>query len=205
MEIVAHRAGNVVADAAQAAAAPVVDMIEIDVHVLRGQVELRHAKVLHPTRRLWEKWYFLPRGTVGVPIQDVLAVLDPQTPLMVDLKCFTKRSARLIRQAIPDTHPIVASTRNWWILSEFADRPRTRRLRSCGTRWQIWWARNRMRFGPDEGVCIEETNLTPELLATLRERAPLMFSWGTTETARCAELEQAGLTGIILDDHSIVG
>ena len=101
MDVVAHRAGNTV-DAAQEALGK-VDMIELDVHVLRGRVEVRHEKVLHPTRRLWEKWYLLPRGARGVPIEDVLGVVERTTPLMIDLKCFTRRSALRVREAIPPT------------------------------------------------------------------------------------------------------
>ncbi len=52
VELVAHRAGNTAATARLSLGK--VDMIELDVHVLRGRVEVRHAKVLRPTRRLFD-------------------------------------------------------------------------------------------------------------------------------------------------------
>ena len=201
MDVVAHRAGNTV-DAAHAALGN-VDMIELDVHVLRGRVEVRHEKVLHPTRRLWEKWYLLPRGARGVPIEDVLDVVEYTTPLMIDLKCFTRRSALLVREVIPREQPIVASSRSWWILEVFADRPNTRTLRSCGSAWQLWWALHRSRFDERQGVSVHERRLTPAVIAGLQERTGIVYTWGVTTTERCEELVQAGVSGMILDDYSI--
>jgi hypothetical protein len=201
VEVVAHRAGNRVETTREALGK--VDMIELDVHVLRGRVELRHEKVLHPTQRLWERWYLLPRGAAGEPIEHVLAEVEPDTPLMIDLKCFTRRSARRVRAALPEDRPVIVSTRNWRVLAEFADRPDTRLLRSCGSRWQLWWALNRSTFGPERGVCVHESRLEPGVIEAMQQRTELIFSWGATSKERCIELRDAGLTGIILDDHSI--
>ena len=202
MEIVAHRAGNTVADAE--ATLGRVDMIELDVHVFRGRVEVRHAKLLRPTARLWERWYLLPRGTTGVPIGDVLAVLPPTTPLMIDMKCFTRHAGRRMMAALPPEAPVVASTRSWWALAPFRNRDNTRVLHSCGSRWQLWWALHITRFHADHGVCVHEQRLTPEVLSRLRQRTPLIFTWGVRTTARCRELEESGLTGVILDDYGII-
>lgn len=201
VEVVAHRAGNTVEAARQALGQ--VDRIELDVHVLRGDVEVRHAKVLHPTKRLWEKWYLLPRGSRGVPIGDVLAELGSDTPLMIDLKCFTRRSVSLIRRALPEGQQLVVSTRSWWTLAPFADRPNTTLLRSCGTAWQLWWALNRAAFGQGRGVSVHESRLTESVIDRLRERTDVIYTWGATTPARCQELIEAGVTGVILDDYSI--
>ena len=203
VEVVAHRAGNTPDDATRALGE--VDMIELDVHVLHGRVEVRHAKVLRPTSRLWEKWYLLPKGAAGVPIEEVLAVLPDELPLMIDLKCFTTWAARRIERSLPAATPVVASTRNWWVLRAFRHRTNVRMLRSCGTKWQLWWALNVTRFGPQQGMCVHEHRLTPNVLARIRQRTPLLFSWGATSTERCDQLEAAGITGVILDDYALAG
>lgn len=200
VQVVAHRAGNSVEAAARAVGR--VDMVELDAHVLRGQVELRHEKVLHPTRRLWERWELLPRGTRGVPIGQVLDVLG-ETPLMVDLKVFTRRSAARVLASLPDGPPIVASTRSWWTLKPFVARPNTTLLQSCGTAWQLWFALHRSTFDANRGVCVHERRLTPAVLDSLHERTEIIYTWGATTTARCRQLLDAGVTGIILDDYSI--
>ncbi len=58
MELIAHRAGN---EAHLIAPAMVVaDTIELDVHLFRRRLEVRHAKVLWPFAVFWEKWELLP-------------------------------------------------------------------------------------------------------------------------------------------------
>ena len=202
MEIVAHRAGNTAATAAEASGH--VDMIELDVHVLRGQVELRHEKVLHPTRRLWERWYLLPRGSAGVPIRTVLDSVPADMPLMIDLKCFTRRSAAQVRAELSPQTPIVASTRNWWVLTPFRNRPNTRVLHSCGSRWQLWWALHLTTFEPNHGICVHERRLTSAVLRKLQRKTPLIFSWGAATIQRCNELRDAGVAGLIVDDYTII-
>ena len=202
VELVAHRAGNTAATARLALGK--VDMIELDVHVLRGRVEVRHAKVLRPTRRLWEKWYFLPPDATGVPIDAVLSALPPTTPLMIDLKCFTRRSAQRIMQTLPEQTPIVASTRNWWVLRPFRSRPNTRVLHSCGARWQLWWALRWSAFTPGAGVCVHQRRLTADVADALHARTPLVFCWGVTTPQRVSELQNLGITGVIADDYEAV-
>jgi len=181
-----------------------VDMIELDVHVLRGQVEVRHAKVLHPTRRLWERWHLLPRGSAGVPIAEVLAALPADLPLMIDLKCFSRSGARNVLAHLPTQTRAVVSTRNWWVLKPFRGRPRTRLLYSCGSQWQLWWVLHRSRFRKNLGVCVREDLLTPTVIADLQQKTRLIYSWGASTNERCRELELAGITGVILDDYKII-
>jgi hypothetical protein len=60
-ELIAHRVGNSLEEVA--AAAGRADLVEIDVHLFRGRLEVRHAKVLWPTAILWEQWELVPRPT----------------------------------------------------------------------------------------------------------------------------------------------
>ena len=53
MELVAHRAGN--DPAAMADALAVADTLELDVHLLRGRLDVRHSKVIWPFRIYWER------------------------------------------------------------------------------------------------------------------------------------------------------
>ncbi len=57
--VIAHRAAN--SAAALAAVGPGVDVVEADVHLFRGRLEVRHAKTLWPSSVLWERWYLLER------------------------------------------------------------------------------------------------------------------------------------------------
>lgn len=196
--IVAHRAGNRADTAALEASR--ADVVELDVHVFRGRVEVRHEKVLRPSARLWEKWYLLPAGVEVPRIEDILTAVGPDTPLMLDLKCFTRAAARRIRAAVPDTHPLIVSSRAWWVLPVFADRPGTSQLRSCGNRMQLWLVDRLPGLGPSVGVTVHQQRLDRAEISRLRARTGLLFTWGVTSRTRGDELVKAGVIGLIVDD-----
>ena len=83
--LVAHRAAN--APDTLRAAQGHVDVVEADVHLFRGRLEVRHGKTIGPLPILWERWYLLPRDTPRPLLADLLAAAAPlPTDLMLDLK-----------------------------------------------------------------------------------------------------------------------
>ncbi len=199
--LIAHRAGNTAAGAR--AAAGRADAIELDAHVLRGRVEVRHEKVLRPTTRLWERWYLLPAGTRAPAIEEVLAAIDDGQRLHVDLKCLTRRAARRIRSALPPDRELIVSARSWWVLAAFADRPDTTRLRSCGNRLHLRLVGLVPGLGPRLGVVANARLLDPGVVAALLRRSPLLFTWAVTTPEQARALAEAGVTGLIVDDLDI--
>lgn len=196
--LVAHRAGNSVAGAR--AVVGRADAVELDVHVLRGRVEVRHEKVLRPTTRLWERWYLLPSGTRAPALAEVLPAIDDELGLLVDLKCLTRRAARRIRAQLPDDRDLVVSARNWWVLGAFADRPGTIRLRSCGNHLHLRLARALPGLGRRLGVVANARLLDPAVVDDLIRRSPHLFTWAVTDPDRARPLVDAGVSGLIVDD-----
>lgn len=196
--LIAHRAGNSPDSARRVEGR--VDAIEVDAHVLRGRVEVRHEKVLRPTKRLWERWFLLPSGTTVPALSDVLAAIGDDTPLLIDLKCATPWAARRIRRAVPGSRRLVVSARAWWVLRAFADRPDTIRLRSCGRAWHLWLARRLPGLGDRLGLVVNQRLLEPATVADLTRRTPWVLTWGLTSPERARELVDAGVAGLIVDD-----
>ncbi len=196
--LVAHRFGNTSASAR--AAIGRADVIELDVHVFRGRVEVRHEKVLRPTARLWERWYLLPADTRVPTVDEILVAVESDTPLLVDLKCFTRRAARRIRRALPDGQPLIVSSRSWWVLGAFADRPETTMLRSCGNALQLRLARLAPGLGDRLGLVVHRRLLDGEVVADLARRTAHVFTWAVTDPAEARILVEAGVTGLIVDD-----
>jgi len=196
--LVAHRAGNHPDTARRAIGR--ADMIELDVHVHRGRVEVRHEKVLWPTSRLWERWFLLPRGASGVAIEDVLDALGPEPPLMLDLKCFTPWAARRIRAAAGETRSLTVSTRSWWILRAFSDRPATVLLRSCNAPWQLSLAKRLPGLSDRAGIVVHQRLLDPAEVGDIRSLTSLLFTWAVRSVDRAKVLTDAGVTGLIVDD-----
>jgi len=197
-QVIAHRAGNR-PDAVVPALAR-ADIVELDAHVFRGRVEVRHTKVLRPTSRLWEKWYFLPAGTPVHTIDEILAVMPPDVPIHVDLKCFTGRAGRRIRKAIPEQRELIVSCRSWWVLRAFRDRPRTLMMRSCGSNLQLRLVGLLPGLGDRVGVVAHQRLLDRQIVASLLERTPQVFTWAVETVVRGRELVSWGVTGLIVDD-----
>jgi len=196
--IVAHRAGNqpsVATDAVRRA-----DVVECDVHVQRGRVEVRHEKLIRPTSRLWERWYLLPAGTVMPSLDEVLAAVPPDVPLLLDLKCFTRRAARRIRRAVPEDRPILVSSRSWWVLAAFRDRPGTIRLRSCGNRLQLRAVTMVPGLGDRVGVVAHNRLLDAEAIGPVLAKTPQLFTWAVETLERGRHLVTKGVAGLIVDD-----
>lgn len=199
MKLVAHRAGN---DPARARAFPpgVVDVIEADVHLHRGRLEVRHAKRIWFLPILWDRWYLANPFAPPLLLDTVLESLDPRVTLMVDLKGITPGLGRAVRTLV-DRHAtpeLIVSARVWRHLRHFRDRPGTLLLRSAGNRREL---RRLLRqpAGTWDGVSVHRELLTPAVVARLRTRAREVWTWPVNTPAAAREVAALGVTGVISD------
>jgi len=107
--LVAHRAGN---DLALLRRAESVSprLIEADVHLWRGRLEVRHLKTLGPLPVLWDRWYLAPLGTPRLDLATLLASAHRDTALMLDLKGRDPQLARRVAAQI--TRPVSVCSRH---------------------------------------------------------------------------------------------
>lgn len=199
--VVAHRAGDDLAGLARAAAH--ADVVEADVHLFHGRLEVRHAKTLGPIPVLWERWHLLDRATPRVGIEALLEAAAPVgAELMLDLKGYDPRMPVRVLAATRAWRAgrrLVVSARSWRIADRLRGEDRVATLHSVGTRRQV--GRLLRRYGPGalEGVSVDRRILTPAVVAALRERAPEVWSWPVDDPATARELAGWGVTGFISD------
>ena len=74
--VVAHRAGNDLGTLRRAEALA-IPLVEADVHLRRGRIEVRHLKTLGPLPVLWDRWRLAPAGRRGCPSTALLAPPRP--------------------------------------------------------------------------------------------------------------------------------
>ncbi|NNC80688.1 MAG: hypothetical protein HKN94_11115 [Acidimicrobiales bacterium] len=202
MEFISHRAGNSIGRLREAES--IADVIEVDVHLGVGtRVEVRHAKLLWPTRRLWDRWYLLPRGEDGLAFGDILDAAAPSTVFWLDLKGFTSRLSRRARVAIGDREPLVVSTKPWWILKAFADRPNTRVIRSAGNRTELLLLMRMPSRAKLHGVVVHHRLLTDATIERLK-RFGQIYTWSVHDVESIVRLHERGVSGVILDDLSLI-
>jgi hypothetical protein len=198
--LVAHRVGNDPAGAG--AACPAADAIELDVHLFRRRLEVRHAKVLWPTAVRWEPWELVPRHEPRPMLADVLAVVDRSVPLWIDLKGFDRRLTAKVLAAIGDRPATTVSSRSWWILPAAGCRPEVRVVHSVGSRLQLWALRRR-RDAVD-ALAITERLVTGQVMRELHRTSPLVFVWGVHDADRGCELTALGADGLIVDGADVL-
>jgi len=202
VEFIAHRAGND-PDLLRRAES-VADIVEIDVHLGAGtRVEVRHAKRLWPTRRLWERWFLLPANTVVPTLEEIVDSADPTTRMWLDLKGCTGRLSRRTLAAVGDRRPLTVSTKPWWLLRTFAGMDEVRTIRSAGNRLELallFWLPSRART---DGAVVHHRLLTDSVIERLTRRG-LLFTWAVDDVASIERLARHGVDGVILDDLTLV-
>ena len=202
MEFIAHRAGNDIEKLR--AAEPVADVIEVDVHLgERGRVEVRHAKKLLFTRRLWERWYVLPEDVEVPGLIEIMSAGNSDTHFWLDLKGFTPRLSRRVRAVIGERHRLTVSTKPWWLLVPFAGDDGVRIIRSAGNKFELallLWLPSRLQA---DGAVVHYRLLSDTVFERLSKKG-LVFCWAATDATHVDRLITLGATGVILDDLSLV-
>jgi glycerophosphoryl diester phosphodiesterase len=198
--LVAHRAGNRL-DRLRASEAAGVAVVEADVHLFRGRLEVRHLKTLGPLPLLWDRWELASPWTPRLLLSDLLAAAAPTTELMLDLK---GRRRRLAEQVVDALQPylgrqrLTISARCWPLLEPFAGLP-VRRLHSVRTGRQLRALLGQSAGARIEGVSIHERLLDRAAMTELRRIAGVVLTWPVDDAGRAAELVRLGVHGLISD------
>lgn len=206
MLAVAHRAGNDL-DTLRAAAALGADIIEADVHLYRGRLEIRHQKSLGPLPWLWDKWELYPASFPRPLLDELLAALPAGQRVMLDLKGVGRVGPEVAR-ALHELaeHPSVLVCARWWpSVRPFLDLPWAQVLLSARGRTELHRLHRRLLHGPiPHGVSVHLSLLTPTLVAQIKERGPLVLTWPVDDLDSLAQAQRVGVDGVISKDLGIV-
>jgi glycerophosphoryl diester phosphodiesterase len=194
--LVAHRAAEDVSNLR--AARDVADLVEIDVHLFRGRLEARHAKVLWPFAIRWDRWHFVPAGSPRPMIDEIVQSVDLDTHLWLDLKGFDRRLSSEVVAVISDRLHTTVSSRSWWILPRQGRYQNLRVVHSVGSRLQLWALRRRAP-GSVEAVAINRRLVDAGSMAALRRVTSTVFVWGVHDVAEGLRAVEAGADGLIVD------
>jgi glycerophosphoryl diester phosphodiesterase len=203
---IAHRAGNEL-DTLRRAESLGVDLVEADVRLFRGRLEVRHLKTVGPIPLLWDRWAVANPFAERLTLDTLLDRAGAATELMLDLKGRNPRISDLVLRALGDRDigSVTVCARNWSFLAAFHDQPGVRVVYSVGSRRQL--AHLLRRFEPGgqiPGVSIDQRLLTADVAAELRSRSSLLMSWGVEDHPRAHELRGWGVNGIISADRELL-
>ncbi|MDP9183538.1 MAG: glycerophosphodiester phosphodiesterase [Actinomycetota bacterium] len=206
MLAVAHRAGNDL-DVLRKAALLGADIIEADVHLHRGRLEVRHEKSMGPLPWLWDKWQVYPADLERLLLDELLDALPSGTTVMLDLKGVGGVGPETLRHLHERTveHPLLVCARYWPSAHAFQDVPWAKVLLSARGRVEIARLRRRLRAGsPPYGVSMHLSMLTPALVAEVQSHGTLVLSWPVDDRVSLDRAKELGIDGAITKDLDIV-
>ena len=199
--LVAHRAGNRLADL-RAAEKIGAALVEADIRLHRGALEVRHLKTVGPLPILWDRWELAAPWRPRLKLDELLAATAPETELLLDLKGSRTELGRRVLEAIAPylrERRFTVCARSWKLLEQFAGEP-VRRVHSVGSARQLRRLRRRFAGRRLDGVSVHEQLLDPESVTTLRGIADVIMTWPVNRPERARELLRLGIDGLITDD-----
>jgi glycerophosphoryl diester phosphodiesterase len=200
--LVAHRAGNEVATIAAAADAG-ANWIEVDVHALRGRLQVRHEKAL-----LWSaRWFYEGRRIMPAfecaDLSSVWSAVPGHVGVLVALKGFRPALTRAVLEARVGEHPMILSSRQWYLLRG-VPAPDVLRCWSVGNRVQRWLAPRLSRTRWVDAVAIHSRLVEPRVVRRLRERLSYVLAWSVRDAQHASRLIESGVNGLIVDDLELI-
>ena len=201
--VVAHRGGES-PEALRASLALGADLVEVDVHLFRGGLELGHARPIGPF--LVDGLRIRRRG-VRRRLGEVVEALGGEDRLMLDLKGSTAQVGAEVAQVIAQHAPgaaLTVCTQVWPMLE--ALEPPVRRVLSAGNRRQLAALRHRLATTTDPvfGVSVRLSLLTPALMAELGARVERVMAWTVTTRQQLARARDLGVGAIIGPDVALL-
>jgi glycerophosphoryl diester phosphodiesterase len=201
---VAHRGGNDL-DRLREAARLGADIIEADVHLHRGDLDVRHQKSLGPLPWFWDKWQLYPADFPRPRLRELMDTLPPGATVMLDLKGVGRVGPETLRHLQVPSHPLIVCARWWPSVQPFREVPWAKVALSARGRGELLRLRRLLRTGhaPD-GVSIHLSLLTPDVVAEIHEKVPLVMSWPVDDPASLERAYAVGVDGVITKDLDIL-
>jgi glycerophosphoryl diester phosphodiesterase len=177
-------------------------IVEADVRLYRGSLEVRHLKTAGPIPVLWDRWEVRARRSPRLGLHELLRATAPGTELMLALTGPRMRLAQLVLREIK---PYLGERRftvcaRWWkLLEPFAGTP-VRCVHSVGSGRQLREMLRRHAGQRLEGVSLHERLADRETIVALREIADVVMTWPVNKPERARALLGLGVDGLITDD-----
>lgn len=177
-------------------------LVEADVHLFKGRLEVRHLKTLGPLPLLWDRWELASPSAPRLPLAELLSAAAPETELVLDLKGRDHRLAAAVLEAVTAAGRAATSVsaRAWSLLDAVRDAPGVRCLHSVGRRSGLRTLERRYAGLGIDGVSIHARLLDAATVARLRRLTPTIVTWPVRSLAQARLLSRWGVSGVITED-----
>jgi glycerophosphoryl diester phosphodiesterase len=198
---IAHRAGTDLSLLSRAESLG-LPLVEADVHLFAGRLEVRHLKTLGPVPVLWDRWELANPFAPRLLLDELLAAAAADTELMLDLKGRDPRLAPLVLEAVAAAGRAATSVfaRAWPLLDAFREAPGIRCFHSIGGIYQLQAFERRYTGTGVDAVSIHTRLLDAATVARLQRLAATVVTWPVVSLAQARRLGSWGVSGVITDD-----
>jgi hypothetical protein len=200
--LVAHRGGNDLTRLGECERLG-IRLVECDVRLWRGRVEVTHLRAVGRLPIHWEKWRLGNPLRRRLRLDELVGATGPETELLIDLKGRDPRLAELVLAALPSGRAVSVCSRAWQLLEPFEHEESVRVVYSVGTRAELDALLARPGGVPLGGVSIHHRLLDEPTMAELRQRTGLILAWPVMSAHRAHELIELGVDGVITQDLTI--
>lgn len=199
---VAHRSGNTL-ELLSSALAGGADLVEADVHLYRGRLEIRHTKTMGPLPWLWDRWYLVSAKLPRLSLPELAAALPTDRRLMLDLKGWHPwlgaRVAAAMAAAAPGV-PYVVCSRRWRMLDAFDRLDHVDVVHSARSRAELARLPHRLAARRSWGVAVHRDLLPRVDVPALLTHVQVLLTWPVNTVEVLEDVAARGVTGVITDD-----
>ena len=205
--LIAHRAGNDPAHL-RAAERAGVDIVEADLHLRRGRLELRHLKTVGPLPVYWDRWALAP--PLAALRQRRRAARRRATGDGAHARSQGQRSrrppgcCRRPSAAPRAAYPSSVCARAWPLLDEI-DPALAQRIGSAARPRQLDQLIAHAAERSLDGASLHLRLLDGERLGALRAHVPVIMTWPVNHWHEVERATALGVSGLISDDLALLG
>lgn len=202
----AHRAGNSRQAAVRAIEAG-ADLIETDIWLHRGRLELRHKQTLGPIPILWERWAIEPGWKPRYLLRDLLHDVPEDVLIFLDFKGKAMGLGPAVVKELEQYAPnrlVATCGRNYPQLQTIDDHPNIITFYSVGDdeEWPI--AQELIRTSSTPALSIRADLATPERIDWMNQLGGPVVCWGVENPEEMDRLTAIGVDGFTTDNPSII-
>lgn len=202
----AHRAGNS-REAVLAAIEAGADLIETDIWLHRGRLELRHAKRYGCLPLLWEGWSPSPGWLPRYTLRDLLEDVPDDALIFLDFKGRNMALGPMVLKELQEAAPdrtVAICGRNYPQLDTISDDPRIITFYSVGTESEWPEAQRHIEASSQPALSLLADLATPEKLQWMRERNGTTVCWGVHSQDQMERLQEMGVDGFTTESSELM-
>ena len=202
----AHRAGNSRSQALRAIEEG-ADLLETDIWLHKGRLELRHKQTLGPIPILWEKWSIAPGWTPRYLLRDLLEDVPEDIMIFLDFKGdnmdLGPEVLKELQRSAPD-RVVAICGRNYPQLQTIADAPNILCFYSVGEEEEWPVAKELIAASSYPALSIHADLATPGRLLWMNDLGGVVVCWDVQSEKRRRELRALGVDGFTTDNPDLL-